>query len=409
MDWRDPLMNIICHLPDVPMDLGYGGNSMKDASVGTWDEASSDEGNETSVSNQKMLEIKLNFAENTDSIGSEETRDFARFDELFNGDLPCTLLYLDRNAHRLKAFKTLVDLTQFIETPDVKPRPNDRVIQKLQSAPVGQLVHYSTLEKYMQYLYRGDKFMDVIIDVDGTPFMAHRIVLCCHSSYFRNLLMHDSRPVKIPIQVKVFGVSVEAFAAFIEYLYSGKVYIHPGMINDFIYIAEYLDVKSLCDKLYSITGKMSLAESIKFLLRSRYPSGKHYSVALTKVISQFSEACMIAGFRDLNVDIFCSILKSDALMVTREYQVFQAAVRWIVHGGRNRVPFIPRVMSHIRFCHMTVDELFDCMDETRMFLDYKELSDLILIANWVRTATRWNKTDPFNFQVLPRRKGYANQ
>jgi hypothetical protein len=31
---------------------------------------------------------------------------------------------------------------------------------------------------------------------------------------------------------------------------------------------------------------------------------------------------------------------------------------------------------------MTVDELFDCMDETRMFLDYKELSDLILIANW---------------------------
>ena len=242
---------------------------------------------------------------------SDKVSDFARFDDVFGGNLPRTLLYVDRNTSRLTTFKTYDELSELIETADAKSSTSiNRVIERLQSAPAGRLVHYTTLGKYLRYLYKEDMLMDVHIDVHGTSFMAHRIALCCHSGYFQNLLIKDKKRTKLPIQVKVFGVSVEAFAAFIEYIYTGKLHVNSGIVSDMIYISEYLDVKSLRDHLYSATGSLTLEQAIKLLLRPCDPSRNLYCVAFTMVVKQFNAASIITGFLDLNIEIFCSILQS---------------------------------------------------------------------------------------------------
>lgn len=39
----------------------------------------------------------------------------------------------------------------------------------------------------------------------------------------------------------------------------------------------------------------------------------------------------------------------DELMVSREYDVFLVALRWLVHGGRDRVHYVVRVFELIRY------------------------------------------------------------
>ncbi|XP_045171984.2 uncharacterized protein LOC123534018 [Mercenaria mercenaria] len=406
MDSDDPWTESLRNLPEVPRERRIrkrkNGNSVKETSTRYQKDA-----NDIDTADQKLLEIKMKLAESADTVGGNEARDFARFDELFSRDLPCTLLYLDRYSSSLKPLKTIDELSECIKTADKSQTIDVRIVKTLESAPVGRLVHFAKLGKYLRYLYRNNRLLDVRIEVDGAVFMAHRVALCYHSGYLRNLLVKKQKLVKIPVHVKIVGVSSEAFLAFLEYVYTGEVHVHSGIVADIFHMSEYLDVKLLRDKLASLECDFTLEESIKLLLkRPRELSEKPYNVAFAQILGRFVTASMSIRFLDLDVEIFCNLLKSDALRVSHEFEAFQVAIRWIVHGGRERVPYITRVMNNIRFCHMSPYELFDCLEETSLFHDRSELRELLLIANWVITAMRLEVPDPFRFVIPPYRDSY---
>ena len=103
----------------------------------------------------------------------------------------------------------------------VRSSNKDYVLQKMIKLPLETVGVYMTLGEYLRYLYEEDKLMDVVVHVKDRTFSAHRIALSCYSEYFADLFSFNVGK-KIPFELRLKGINPEAFAVFLEFIYTGK-------------------------------------------------------------------------------------------------------------------------------------------------------------------------------------------
>ncbi|KAH3876702.1 uncharacterized protein LOC127869266 [Dreissena polymorpha] len=363
--------------------------------------------------NQQLLEAKLKIAESKTRGGFADGRstpdEMASFDDAFSTDLPLPIFYVDMTQMALKEFENFDEMYRYISSNSGNSISEELWYSwdNITSLPVPRLSHYVTFGEYLHQLYKNTELVDVKIEVEHHVFMAHRLVLACFSKYFSSLLLSNVRKT-LPLEIKLLGVSPSAFATFLEFVYTGNLMTNPDDEIDLLIMAEYLDVRALWKRLNRSTGCLSLRDAVRLLIRCKY-SGPLYTKAFHRVLRDFMSAVLLAEFMEIRVDNFCRLLASDDLMAPREYDVFQVGLRWIVHGAHERMQYTTRVMELVRFCHMSQSQLFQCVDETRMFADYTELRDLVLVANWIISAGLLSRREPFQFPVLKKRNGYATE
>ena len=243
--------------------------------------------------------------------------EFPTFEESFSGELPCSLFYLD-NAY-LKQFKTFDHLTQHMlqseqSGPSASPLNKD-LTAKLSSQPLQQTIHLSTLGQYLRHLYENDDLMDVQIEVEGNIFVAHRVALSCFSNYFSELLLAQSTTT-VPVEVKLLGISAKAFAAFLEFVYTGEMSVNADIAGDLLVISEFLDVKELKNRLNMIACNLPLAQAVKIVANCRRGSSNQlYEMLMVQILHNFIEASKIKMFMDIDLETFCALLASGGSLI----------------------------------------------------------------------------------------------
>lgn len=73
---------------------------------------------------------------------------------------------------------------------------------------------------------------DVNIYIGGELFTAHRIMLAQYSSYFQELFCISKRDNNLPFNLKVKGISADAFEAFLHLVYIGDCNITSDIVMD---------------------------------------------------------------------------------------------------------------------------------------------------------------------------------
>ena len=99
---------------------------------------------------------------------------------------------------------------------------SDFVLKKLVRLHLDTLGCYLTVGEYLHYLYREDKLIDVAVHVQDKTFSAHRVALSCYSGYFAELFSFNTGK-KIPFEMRLKGICPEAFAVFLEFVYTGRL------------------------------------------------------------------------------------------------------------------------------------------------------------------------------------------
>ena len=98
----------------------------------------------------------------------------------------------------------------------------DYVMKKLVRLHLDTLGCYITVGEYLHYLYLEDKLADVAVHVQDKTFSAHRVALSCYSGYFAELFSFNTGK-KIPFEMRLKGIYPEAFAVFLEFVYTGTL------------------------------------------------------------------------------------------------------------------------------------------------------------------------------------------
>ena len=161
------------------------------------------------------------------------------------------LLEIKQNIH-LFIFQTFSELSEYlvdaaaeqiVDNPNSKSRyrTSQNVLQKIVRLPLESVGSYITVGEYLRHLYEKDKLMDVAVHVKDKTFSAHRVALSCYSEYFAELFSRN-KGRKIPFEMRLRGITPEAFAIFLEFVYTGRLKFVYTNQNKLSHMSAFIDI-----------------------------------------------------------------------------------------------------------------------------------------------------------------------
>nr|CAD7443081.1 unnamed protein product [Timema bartmani] len=164
----------------------------------------------------------------------------------------------------------------------------------------------------LNLLRQNTRFCDVAIVAGGNVMKVHRAVLSASSPYFQAMftagLLEDQKDT-----IELHTIAPHILNSIIEFIYSGEL------------------------KMFGIVG-----------FADGHNCEELASVAIDFIQSHFPQICNEEEFFELPKDLLTKFLSSEHLRVDTEFQVFQAAMRWIVHDVIQRRRYVFEVLSHVR-------------------------------------------------------------
>ncbi|KAE8748819.1 hypothetical protein FOCC_FOCC004413 [Frankliniella occidentalis] len=193
------------------------------------------------------------------------------------------------------------------------------------------------------------RFCDVEILCGGKRIQAHRVVLAASSPYFLAMFTVELLE-KQQQSVEIHAIDPEILEALIHFIYSGKLRIGQDNVQELMIAADMLQLKEV------VTG---CTDFLKKELHSsncigiyRFADGHNCLELATSAVdfinSHFPEVSIEDEFYELPKDHLARFLASEDLVVDTEFQVFQAAIRWILHDVTQRRQYVFEILTHVR-------------------------------------------------------------
>uniref|UniRef100_A0A8C6WN62 Si:rp71-68n21.9 n=1 Tax=Neogobius melanostomus TaxID=47308 RepID=A0A8C6WN62_9GOBI len=185
---------------------------------------------------------------------------------------------------------------------------------------------------------------DVLCDVvlfpgDSTErFPVHRVIMASSSDYFKAMFTGGMREQGMT-EIKLHGVTKLGLRNIIDFIYTSKVSLDMGNLQDTLEAANFLQVMPVlrfCNQLLCSEDVLANIEFVSQNLSSLLESGLHLL---------------------LSARTMAKALSSNSLEGFTEMQLYQIAKDWIDHDAPNRHSSIHTLMRHIRFPLMSPTDL----------------------------------------------------
>ncbi|XP_061769399.1 kelch-like protein 33 isoform X1 [Nerophis ophidion] len=198
---------------------------------------------------------------------------------------------------------------------------------------------------------------DVILDVNGALFHAHRVILATSSGYFQGMFtsgMKESRQSRVVLPLKV----APEFGALISSCYRGMLPLSWDCIFETACTAhqfQFKSAESLC--LLFMRQEMGADTCLDVAsFAEAYGMSELLEEANDYVLRNFLEVSAHAKFLDLQAEKLLDFLCSDGLSVPSELVVFRAVVSWVEADPEERWGRAGKLMKGVRFSLMTFRE-----------------------------------------------------
>uniref|UniRef100_A0A3P8VRX6 Intracisternal A particle-promoted polypeptide n=1 Tax=Cynoglossus semilaevis TaxID=244447 RepID=A0A3P8VRX6_CYNSE len=202
-------------------------------------------------------------------------------------------------------------------------------------------------------------FCDVRLNVGGQMFTVHRLVLAASSPYFSALFSGGMREADKE-EVQIMGVETEVFEVLLDFIYTGLIIVTVENVQELMIAADMLqlnEVVSVCGEF--LKGHMDPSNCVgifQFLEQIACLDMLEFTENYIHV--HFLEVCVTEEFRGLSKDQLVKLLRSEELRIEDEYQVFTAAMDWVLHDVPKRKKNVVEVLEPVRFPLLSPQRLF---------------------------------------------------
>ncbi|XP_047531839.1 BTB/POZ domain-containing protein 17 [Vanessa atalanta] len=227
-------------------------------------------------------------------------------------------------------------------------------------------------------LYAEQLMSDLILEVGGVGYPAHRLILCASSEVFQVMLMNrewsEWRESRIILQETPTGASV--FPHFLKYFYTGQIRISHQTVLPVLSLADKYNVKDLVTLCLSYMSQ-HIAQAAK---RGQLIAWMQYTMAcghndVAKACQNFvkwnMEWVVDSELAELEDDTLLLLLQHSDLVLHNEMTLYQFVVRWL-NKQKERLntsdlsenelkvhwdSLVTTVFSHVRFPMMCPNQL----------------------------------------------------
>lgn len=210
--------------------------------------------------------------------------------------------------------------------------------------------HAQLILAQMNKMRSGQHFCDVQLQVGKETFQVHRLVLAASSPYFAALFTGGMKESSKDV-VQILGVEAGIFQLLLDFIYTGVVNIAVTNVQELIVAADMLqltEVVNLCCDF--LKGQIDPQNCIG-LFQFSEQIACHDLLEFTEnyIHVHFLEVHTGEEFLGLTKDQLIKILRSEELSIEDEYQVFLAAMQWILKDLGKRRKHVVEVLDPVRF------------------------------------------------------------
>ena len=248
------------------------------------------------------------------------------------------------------------------ETPDItKSFYNRRVLQTLNE------------------IRRENILTDIVLEVEGQTFSAHRCVLAASSRFFYGLFTTDMKERATP-HVTLKGIAASVMEEVLSYLYTGEIEVDVSNAEDLITSANYLllpPLKNIACKY--IERNMTASSSIyNYLFAEKYECPKLRNYARELIKQNFATVAKSNDFRRLSYEHIKELISSDDIVIQAEEDVFEVIMDWIAEDQGNRDKFFSELFRHIRLSSISQEFVYKTITRNPVVRSNTECMDMIL-------------------------------
>ncbi|XP_037005402.1 actin-binding protein IPP isoform X2 [Artibeus jamaicensis] len=210
--------------------------------------------------------------------------------------------------------------------------------------------HAQLILAQINKMRNGQHFCDVQLQVGKETFKVHRLVLAASSPYFAALFTGGMKESSKDV-VQILGIEAGIFQILLDFIYTGVVNISVNNVQELIVAADMLqltEVVNLCCEF--LKGQIDPLNCIGIFQFSEQIAC-HDLLEFTEnyIHVHFLEVQSGEEFLALTKDQLIKVLRSEELSIEDEYQVFLAAMQWILKDLGKRKKYVVEVLDPIRF------------------------------------------------------------
>ncbi|NXH12402.1 IPP protein, partial [Bucco capensis] len=267
--------------------------------------------------------------------------------------------------------------------------------------------HARLLLAQINRLRAGHSFCDVRLEVGPEAFAVHRLVLAASSPYFAALFAGGMKESGRDV-VRIAGVEAGTFHTLLDFIYTGVVSIGEHNVQELIIAADMLqltEVVELCCEF--LKGQIDPLNCIG-LFQFSEQIACHDLMEFTEsyIHAHFLEVQSGEEFLALTKEQLVKILRSEDLSIEDEYQVFIAAMQWILKDVGKRKKYVVEVLEPVRFPLLPAQRLLKYIESIPDFSLRVALQTLLKEYCEVCKSSKENKVSSFlqASKGRPRRK-----
>uniref|UniRef100_A0A2D4MPB2 BTB domain-containing protein n=1 Tax=Micrurus spixii TaxID=129469 RepID=A0A2D4MPB2_9SAUR len=209
--------------------------------------------------------------------------------------------------------------------------------------------HARLLLAQINKLRCGQHFCDVQLQVGEGAYKVHRLVLAASSSYFAALFAGGMKESSKDV-VQILGVDANIFQILLEFIYTGIVSINENNVQELIVAADMFQLSEVvdlcCEFLKGQIDPMNCIGLFQFADQIACHDLLEFSENYIHV--HFLEVHNGDEFLALTKDQLIKILRSEDLSIEDEYQVFIAAMQWILKDSEKRKKYVVEILDAVR-------------------------------------------------------------
>ena len=231
---------------------------------------------------------------------------------------------------------------------------------------------------------------DVCLQVGAYTFELHKLILSASSDVFKAMLTNKTWPEAHgqPVVLIEEPQCESVFARFIEYIYSGELYLSHSSVCPLLTLADKYNVREmipLCRAymLKNLDAPVNQSCVLQWLKMAKLRNDTELETAIMGFVEcNFSLVMQTSDFMAADLDIVVNILASSRLVVHNETMLLYATLLWLetfVESGHHSDESIKNVfqcvLGHLRWTMLTADEiscLQDCSVLRQFFQKYRQ-------------------------------------
>ena len=230
----------------------------------------------------------------------------------------------------------------------------------------------------MHRFYRDERWVDVVLKVEGTNFPSHRLVLAASSTYFERMFTNGMCEEKAT-EITLNQVTSCAIKHLLEFAYTSKLHLQTENVLEIFEAADMLQFTSarkFCEQL--LLEQIDTTNCLTFMVYAdAFSSESLYTKAKHCAAATFKEQILKDVYFRLPLAHLINLLSDDSVSLAYEEHVYEAMMTWVTFDLEQRKPFIPELFRCIRLNYVSRWFLIEKISKDALLAEFPAAQSLI--------------------------------